>query len=126
MDIKDELVLYGIPWEEADYIGYNTIGEFQTSESNTPVYYIVQWIDNAYNLQERYTCHEFDTSVIITEGELVCPAKFMTPTRKTFYWYHDPYEAIPFTVKLKQVVMPYIELIKDNNKTNRFPSSFKG
>ena len=29
-------------------------------------------------------------------------------------------------VKLKQVVMPYIELIQDNNTTNNFPSNFKG
>ena len=29
-------------------------------------------------------------------------------------------------VKLKQVVMPYIELIQDNNKTNKSPSFFKG
>ena len=29
-------------------------------------------------------------------------------------------------VKLKQVVMPYIELIQDNNITNNLPPSFKG
>ena len=28
-------------------------------------------------------------------------------------------------VKLKQFVMPYIELIQDNNTTNKFPSRFK-
>ena len=28
-------------------------------------------------------------------------------------------------MKLKQVLMPYIELIQDNNTTNRSPSSFK-
>ena len=29
-------------------------------------------------------------------------------------------------VKLKQVLMPLIELIQYNNKTNKFPSRFKG
>ena len=29
-------------------------------------------------------------------------------------------------VKLKQVVMPYIEFIQDNNTTNKLPSRFKG
>ena len=29
-------------------------------------------------------------------------------------------------VKLKQVVIPYIELIQDNNKTNKLLSYFKG
>ena len=29
-------------------------------------------------------------------------------------------------VMLKQVVMPYIELIQDNNTTNKSPSLFKG
>ena len=50
----------------------------------------------------------------------------MKPTRKTSYWYHEIYEAIPVIVKLKQVVMPYIEFIQDSNKTNKIPSRFKG
>ena len=29
-------------------------------------------------------------------------------------------------VKFEQVVMPYIELIQDNNKKNKLPSHFKG
>ena len=35
-------------------------------------------------------------------------------------------EPIPVTVKLKQVVMPHIELIQDKNTTNILPSRFKG
>ena len=50
----------------------------------------------------------------------------MTPMRKISYWYNDPYEEIPVMVKLKQVVMHYIELLQDKNTTNKFPSSFKG
>ena len=101
--------------EAEDVIEYSTIGAFQTSDSNTSAYYIFQWTGNAYTIQEQYTCNEFDPPFIIPEGELVFPAKFMTPTRKKSYWYHKPYEAIPVMVKLKQVGMSYIELIKDNN-----------
>ena len=67
MEIKDDLVLNGMTWKEADKIGYNTIGEFQTSYSNTPGYYIVQWTGNTYTLQEQYKCHSFDPPVIIPE-----------------------------------------------------------
>ena len=56
------------------------VGEFQTSNSNKPGYYIV--LGNAYTLQEQYKCHAFYFIVIITEGGLVCPAKFMTPMRE--------------------------------------------
>ena len=49
----------------------------------------------------------------------------MTPMRSNSYWYHNPDEPIPVMVKLKQVVMPYIELIQENNKPNKFPSCFK-
>ena len=80
--IKDELVLHGMTRATADKIEYSNIGAFQTSDSNTPWYYIFQWTGNAYNLQRKYTCHAFDPPVIITEGELVCPAKFIIPTRK--------------------------------------------
>ena len=125
MEIKDKLVLNGINWAASDEIKYSTIGAFQTSNSNTPVYYIFWWTDNAYNLQYQYKCHAFYPPVIIYRGELVCPAKFMTPMRKTSYWYHDPGEAIPFMVKLKQAVITYIELIQDNNTTDKFPSRFK-
>ena len=72
-----------------------------------------------------YTFHAFDPPVIIPEGELVRPAKFITPMRKNSYWHHDTDEAIPVMVKLKQVVMPFIELIKYNKTTNNSPSRFK-
>ena len=108
MDIEDQIVL-----NAADKIEYNTIGEFQTSGSNMPVYYIVIMTGNAYTLQEQYTFHVFDPPVIIPEGELVCTAKFMKPMRKPFYWYHNTYEAIPVMAKLKQNVIIYIEFIQD-------------
>ena len=64
-----------------DKIEYNTIDAFQTSDKNTHGYYIVKWTGNAYTLQEKYKCHAFNPPVIIPEGELVCPAKFMTPMK---------------------------------------------
>ena len=82
MKIKHELVLHGMTHASAEDIEYNTIGTFQTSDSNMPGYYIVKWKGNAYTLQEKYTCHVFDPPVIIPEGEIVFPSKFMTPTRK--------------------------------------------
>ena len=108
MKIKDELVFQGMTQAAADNIEYNTMGAFQTSNKNTHGYYIVKWTGNAYTLQEKYKCHALNRPVIIPEGGLVCPSKFMTPMKKTSHWYHDPNEAIPGMVKLKQVVMPII------------------
>ena len=45
---------------------------------------------------------------------------------KNPYCYHDPDEAIPVMVKLKQVVMPFIEWIQYKNTTNKLPSRLKG
>ena len=106
-------------------IEYNTMGDFQTSKNNTHGYYIVKWAGNAYTLQEKYKCHAFHPPVIIPDGELVCPDKFMTPMKKTSHWYHEPNKAIPVIVKLKQVVMPIIEMIHENNTTNKFPLRYK-
>ena len=50
----------------------------------------------------------------------------MTPMIKISYWCHKPYEAIPVIAKLKQVVMPYIELIQYKNATNKLTLRFKG
>ena len=61
-----------------DDIEYNTMGAFQTRDCNAHGYYIVKWTGNAYTLQGKYICHAFDPPVIIPEGELVCPSKFMT------------------------------------------------
>ena len=102
------------------------MGAFQTSYCNTHGYYIVKWTGNAYTLQEIYKCRAFNPPVIIPAVELVCPAKFMTPMKKTSHWYHNTNEAIPVMVKLKQVVMPLIELIQDNNTTNKLPLRYKG
>ena len=65
MKIKYGLVLHGTPRAAADEIEYNTIDAFQTSDSNTPGYYIVECTDNAYTLHEKYTCHAFDPTIII-------------------------------------------------------------
>ena len=109
MKIKYYLVLFCMTQTLAHDIKYNTIGVFKTSDSNTPVYYIFWWTGNAYNIQGKYTCHAFNHPVIIPEGGLFFPAKFMTPMRKTLYWYHELYEAIPVMVKFKKIVMPFIE-----------------
>ena len=88
MKTKDELVLQGMTQAAADEIEYNTMGSFKTSDNNTHGYYIVNWSGNAYPLQEKYKCNAFDPQVIISEGELVCKAKFMTPMKKNTHWYH--------------------------------------
>ena len=126
MKIKDELVLKGMTQAESYDIEYNNMGAFQTSNCNTPGYCIVKWKSNSYTLQVKYACHSFDPPVIIPESELVCPAKFMNTMIKTSHWYHEPNEAIPVMVKFKQVVLPLIELIQDNNTTNNFPLHYKG
>ena len=110
----------------ADYIEYNTMGEFQTSEFNKHGYYIGIGTGNAYTLQEIYKCHIFDPPFIIPKGELVCPAEFMIPMIKNSYWYHNPKESIPFIAKLKEIVMPLIDLIQDNNTTDKLPLRYKG
>ena len=73
-----------------------------------------------------YILSSGESPFIIPEDEVVYPAKYMTPTRKTSYWYHDTDEAIPVMVKSKHVVMTLIELIQYKNTTNKLPSRFKG
>ena len=126
MEIIDELVFHVMTQAAAEEIEYNTIGAFQTSDSNTPGYYIFWWAGIVYTLQEQYTCNACNPPVIIPEGELVCTANFMPPMRKTSYLYHEIDEEIAVMVNLNQVVMPYIALIQDNNTTNNLPLSFKG
>ena len=115
MKIKDDLVLQVMTQAAADEIEYNNMGEFQTSNCNKHGYYIVKCTGNAYTLQKKYKYHAFNPPVIITEGELVFLAKLMTPMKKTFHWYHETNKAIPVMVKLKQVVMPLIELIQERH-----------
>ena len=111
---------------ESDEIEYNTMGAFQNSDCCIHGYYIVKWTGNTYTLQGKYKCHAFDPPVIIPGGELVCPAKFMTPMKKTSHWYHEPNEARAVMVKLKQVFMPLIELIQENDTTNNLLLRYKG
>ena len=73
-----------------------------------PGYYIIRCTGKDYTLEEQYTYHTFKHPVIIPEVELVYPAKFMNPMIITSHWYHEPNEAIPVMLKLKQVVMPYM------------------
>ena len=50
----------------------------------------------------------------------------MTTIFKTSHGYHEKNEATPVMVKLKQVVIPLIELIQENNTTNKLPLLYKG
>ena len=50
----------------------------------------------------------------------------MTPMKKISHWYHEKNEAIPVMLKLKQVFMLLIELIQENNTTNKLPLRYKG
>ena len=50
----------------------------------------------------------------------------MTPMIKKSFWYHKQDEAIPVMMKLKKVLMTYIELIWRGNTTNKLPSCFEG
>ena len=50
----------------------------------------------------------------------------MTPMKKTSHWYHETSKEIPVMVKLKQVVMPLVELIQEKNTTNKLPLRYKG
>ena len=45
---------------------------------------------------------------------------------KKSHWYHETNKEITVIVKLKQVVMPLIELIQENNTTNKSPLRYKG
>ena len=47
-----------------------------------------------YNLQEQYSCHVFDPTVIIPEVGLVYTAKFIKPMTKTSHCYQELDEAI--------------------------------
>ena len=97
------LVFNSITWAAAYKIENNTIGACQTSDSNTPGYYIFQWTGNAYTLQEQFTCHSFDPTIIIPKGELFFPSKVLTPMSRSSNWYHEPDEPIPFMAKLKKL-----------------------
>ena len=50
----------------------------------------------------------------------------MTPMKKTSHWYHELNKSIPVMMKLKQVVMPLIEFIQDNNTINKLLLRYKG
>ena len=68
MEIKYDLVLNSMTLAAVDESEYNTIGAFQTSNSNIPNYYIIRWKVNSYTIEEQYSCNEFDPPVIIHEG----------------------------------------------------------
>ena len=119
MKIKDELFLQGMTQAAADEIGYNTMGGFQTSNCNTHGYYIGKWTGNANTIQEKYKCHAFNPPVIIPEGGLFCPSKFMTLILKNLPLVSRDKRSNPCHGEVKQVFMPFLELIQENNTTNK-------
>ena len=93
MNIKYEIVLQGMTQAAEAEIEYSTMGAFQTSKCYTHAYYIVKWTGNVHTLQGKYKRNTFNPPVIIPEGELVRPTKFMTSMIKL---------PIVITIQMKQ------------------------
>ena len=125
MQEMHEGVLMGMTQVSSEEIEEGLFGAFETSDSQTQGYYIVQWLGNPYTLQEQYACHAFDPPVLIPTGELVCEAKFWTPMSTKTHWYHEPDIDLHVMVKVKQVVMGKIDL-QPVNETNALPRKWVG
>ena len=57
-----------------------------------------------YILAEPYVFCEYNPSKTNPEWTYVCKAKFFNKMGQNFIWYHDPPAAVPFMVKMKQVL----------------------
>jgi len=109
----------------AESIEISNYGAFQTHDTTTSGYYIVQWTSTPYVLDEPYICHEYSPPQVIPEGTYVCRASFLNPMGPSSFWYHEPPTTLPVMVKMKQVIHANLTF-QEITPIHRLPQRFVG
>ena len=94
----------------ADEVVVGKYGAFSTNnERYKDGYYLVEWKDEPFTLQEDIQLHEYDPPARIQNGELVCKAKYLEKVPRAKFW-HTPtvYET---TVRMKNVLSADVTLL---------------
>jgi hypothetical protein len=94
----------------ADEVEVGKYGAFSTNDERYKEgYYLVEWTDEPFTLQEDIQLHEYDPPARIQSGELVCKAKYFEQVPRAKFW-HTPtvYET---TVRMKNVLSADVNLL---------------
>ena len=94
----------------ADEVVAGKYGAFSTNNDRYKEgYYLVEWTDEPFTLQEDILLHEYDPPARIQNGELVCKAKYFEKVPRAKLW-HTPtvYET---TVRMKNVLSADVTLL---------------
>ena len=83
-------------------------------DESTDGYYIVQWTSESYTLQEDKEERGYIQLVIVYAGEIVCDTLFFNPVSNAKYWLTSMNNKRDgdTTVRLKQVLLPNITMMK--------------
>ena len=88
-------------------------GAMRTDDENTDGYYVLQWTSGQYTLKEDKEMENYTPTITVDAGEIVYDAVFLNPVYKTKYWHAPTKIGVEYiTVRLKQVLLPNITMIK--------------
>ena len=88
-------------------------GSKRTYDESTDGYYVFQWTSESYTLQEDKEMEGYIPPITVYTGEIVCDAIFLNPVPFTKYRYTPMKTGVgDITVRLKQVLLPTITMMK--------------
>jgi hypothetical protein len=118
-------VLHGIATLVAERICDGLFGAFLTHDPDSDGYYVVvRWTsDHPYTLQESIELNEYEPSLHLEAGKLVCESLYLNKVahgRQLLYMV--PTTNLPTTMRLQQVIDPMLEML-DILPPNKLPGN---
>ena len=116
-DKNDEVfgtILRGVETRMSKKILVTIFDATRIDDESTDGYYIVQWTSESYTLQEDKEERGYIQLVIVYAGEIVCDTLFFNPVSNAKYWLTSMNNKRDgdTTVRLKQVLLPNITMMK--------------
>ena len=106
-------ILRGVETRMSEKILTTMYGATRTDDESTDGYYVLQWISEPCTLQEDKVIKGYTPAIKSYAGEILCDAVFLNPVPNAKYWYTPMITGDGgVTVKLKQVLLPNITMIK--------------
>ena len=116
IDKEDEAfrtILRGVETRMSEKILSIMYGAIRTNDESADGYYVLQWTTEPYTLQEDKEMQGYLPITTAYAGEIVCDAVFLNPVPNAKYWYTPMITGDgDVTVRLKQVLLPNITMIK--------------
>ena len=112
-----ETILRRVETRMSETILITIYGTMKIDDKSTEGYYIIQWTNEMYIPQEDKDMQGYKPTITAYAGEIMYDDVFLNPVPNSIYWFIPMNKGVgDVTVRLKQVLLPSITIMKIGKK----------